>query len=299
MVRQLGGIIASLITPFTQGGAPDLESLEKLTEHLIKAGAGALLLFDRNSESDRLTLPEMQVIVATVTRQTAGRIPVVVSLKNAEPTQAVHLSGKGAVTAFMAPPPRTLPPDLLLKITLFRTFKHAAQVPVILDYTYPPGISPLEAAETDGLLDSLDEIDIVRVNQAPAGPLLSALRERSSGLTATISGLSGLHIIDALDRGAIGATTLCCLPEPFCNIIKYREHNSIAEATKTYEELLPLLSLITQTSTMATACEKIILARRGWINSDVRRDPSYSPDSKQRSDLFTLYEHLAQILQLS
>ena len=298
MTVHLGGIIPALITPFTEGGAPDLNSVENLAENLISAGANGLLLFDRNSESDRLSLPEMQVIVSTVTRQAAGRIPVIVSLKSAEPAQAVHLAGKGAVAAFMAPPPRPHPPESQLKITLFRTIKHAAQVPVILDYTFPPGISPLEAAEADGLLDSLDEIDMVRVNQPPAGPLISALRSRSSGLTSTIAGLSGLHIVDALDRGAAGATTLCCIPEPFCNIVKYREHGSHSEATKAYEELLPLISLINQTPAMATACEKIILCRRGWINSDVRRDSSYSPDAKQRSDLFTLYEGLAKKLQL-
>jgi len=299
MANQLRGIIPALITPFTPSGAPDLGSLEKLVEFLATSGAGGLLLFDHLEEADQLTLPEMQVIVTTVIRQTAGRIPVVVRLKSAEPSQAVHLSGEGAVTAFMAPPPRTQPPDSQFKVTIFRTFKVAARVPIILDYTFPSGNSPLEAAEKDGLLESLEDVDAIRVNYPPAGPLISALRERSSGLTSTISGLSGRHIIDALDRGAEGATTLCCIPEPFINILRYREHGSLIEAMKTYNDFLPLLSLMTQTGAMATACERIILARRGWIASDTRRNPSYSPDAKQRSDLFTLFEKLSQRFQLA
>jgi len=298
MAFRLDGIIPALVTPFTPGGAPDLESLEKLVEHLVTAGARGLLLFDNTGETERLTLPEMQVIVSTVIRQAGDRIPVVVNLKSAEPAQAVHLSGNGAVSAFMAPPPRTHAPESQLKITPFRAFKRAARVPVIMDYTFPPGISPLEAAESDGLLDSLDEIDIVRVNQPPAGPLISALRARSSGLTSTITGLSGLHIVDALDRGAEAATTFCCIPEPLIALLKYREHGSTAEAMNTYDEILPLLSLMGQTSAMATACEKIILARRGWIANDTRRNPSYSPDAKQRSDLFTMYEGLAKKYEL-
>lgn len=298
MTIRLGGILPALVTPFTPGGAPDLESLEVLTGHLAASGAGGLLLFDHASEAEKLTLPEMQAIVETVVRKTAGSIPVIVSIGNTDPQQAAHLAGNGAVTAFMAPSPRTLPPESRLNAPLFRSFKKAAGIPVILDYTFPAGNSPLESAENDGLLDSLDMVDSVRVNQPPAGPLISALRERSGGATPIISGLSGMHILDSLDRGAGGATTLCCIPEAFTSITRYLEHGAHKEANRTYDELLPLLSLATQSVAMTTACEKTILARRGWISSDARRNPSYNPDAKQRSDLFTLYENLAQIFQL-
>jgi len=298
MPIQLKGILPALVTPFTPNGELDSESLGKLVDHLVKAGVGGILLFDSTAEAEGLAGNEALEALRTAVRWAGGRVPVIAAVRRSDPGEARQFEASGA-DALLFAPPRTLPPESQLNLGPWRDIRRSVSLPLILDYASPHSGSPADAAAADGLLASLPDIGFVRVDSAPVGPLVSAIRENSGGRTATFSGLSGRMMTDALDRGAAGATTLCSLPEPFVSVMRYREHGAQEESVHAFEELLPALSLITQSPGMVAACEKVLLVRRGWIASDFRRAASYEPDAKQRADLFTQLERLEKYFQQS
>ncbi len=77
--KKIEGIVPVMITPFTDGGDIDYESLDRLIEWYIARGADALFAVCQSSEMIFLSLRERRELAEYVVRRTAGRIPVVAS----------------------------------------------------------------------------------------------------------------------------------------------------------------------------------------------------------------------------
>ena len=292
------GVLTCLVTPFHPGGGTDLDSLASLVKRLSEARVSGIILFDRLAETDHLSENEMLEIQRAAVRAAGKKTPVIVAMREADSKKAAWraqwAAGEGA-DSLLVGVPHTLPPESQLNLELFRAVRKAVSIPVILDYDSPSPDSPADPS-SDGLLTAYVEIDSVRVEAVPAGPVISALRERSSGHIAILSGLDGRLMLDSLDRGAVGVTPGCSTPEIFSSILKYHGANARDEAERLWVEFLPLLCLMTQSPALHAACEKILLAKRGWIASDATRQASPGPDAKHRADLFRHLESLARHL---
>ncbi|HEY1886896.1 MAG TPA: dihydrodipicolinate synthase family protein [Roseiarcus sp.] len=79
MPRSISGIVAVMLTPFTDEGEVDYASLERLIEWYLANGVDALFAVCQSSEMQYLSLDERVSIARFVVRQTQGRAPVVVS----------------------------------------------------------------------------------------------------------------------------------------------------------------------------------------------------------------------------
>ena len=77
--KKIEGIVPVMITPFTEGGDIDYESLDRLIEWYIANGSNALFAVCQSSEMIFLSLKERSELAEYVVRKTAGRIPVVAS----------------------------------------------------------------------------------------------------------------------------------------------------------------------------------------------------------------------------
>lgn len=79
MMTKIGGIIPVMITPFDEAGAIDYPGLARLVEWYLGHGADALFAVCQSSEMQRLTVDERVALARFVTRQVAGRVPVIAS----------------------------------------------------------------------------------------------------------------------------------------------------------------------------------------------------------------------------
>jgi len=106
-MKKLSGITVPIITPFTEDGTVDVESLQKLTEYVIKSGLTCLYPCGTTGEMLFLDNDERKLISETVVAQSAGRVPVFVqagamSLKDtinlAQHAVSIGADGIGVVT---------------------------------------------------------------------------------------------------------------------------------------------------------------------------------------------------------
>lgn len=77
--KKIEGVIPVMITPFTDAGEIDYAGLERLIEWYIAHGSDALFAVCQSSEMQFLSIEERSALGKFVVRQTAGRVPVVVS----------------------------------------------------------------------------------------------------------------------------------------------------------------------------------------------------------------------------
>lgn len=299
MEFRMKGVFVSLVTPFQPDGSLDLDSLGRLVENAIAGGADGFLLFDRFAEAEELSVEESARILRMAAWPSGKRVPAVVSISETgrkETLAKARLAAEDGAAALLLAPPRGPEPIHRMKMDTFRAVAKSVPVPVVLDYQSAGSTLPANPA-TEGLLDALEDTLLFRVDCSPVGQVISALRERSRNQAMILSGLSGLHGTDALERGAAGINPPASLARLFAELARLYTVGAGDDARRFYAEFLPLLSLLTQSFAMAAAWEKTVLLRRGWISSDHMRRPTLRPDAKHRADLFSLLEQLASRLE--
>ena len=74
----LTGIVPPLLTPFTDAGELDLDSLDRLVDHLLAGGADGLFALGSSGQVAYLTNEEREAVVARVVSRVDGRVPVLV-----------------------------------------------------------------------------------------------------------------------------------------------------------------------------------------------------------------------------
>ncbi|MCZ4261504.1 4-hydroxy-tetrahydrodipicolinate synthase [Limimaricola sp. G21655-S1] len=84
------GSLPALVTPFADGQV-DLETLKKLVEWHIAEGSNGLVPVGTTGESPTLTHEEHDLVVETVVKTAAGRIPVIAGAGSNNTTETVRL----------------------------------------------------------------------------------------------------------------------------------------------------------------------------------------------------------------
>ena len=79
MTLSISGVVAVMLTPFTDDGEVDYASLERLIEWYLANGVDALFAVCQSSEMQYLSLEERVSIARFVVRQARGRAPVIAS----------------------------------------------------------------------------------------------------------------------------------------------------------------------------------------------------------------------------
>ena len=112
--RSAKGVYLITVTPFTDDGALDLASTDRMVDFYLERGATGLTILGIMGEATKLTAQESQIFVKQVLARVAGRVPVVVGASAAgfapmrELTQSVMDMGASGV---MVAPASTLRTD--------------------------------------------------------------------------------------------------------------------------------------------------------------------------------------------
>lgn len=106
----------------------------------------------------------------------------------------------------------------------------------------------------------------------PARPAITALADGVPRLPSLV-GYGGLHLIDALRRGAAGVQPGCSFTEVYQRIWRLWQDGDEAAAEALHTRLLPYLTYWMQDVPLIVRVEKVIAHRRGLIRSDHCRAP--------------------------
>lgn len=272
------GVYVIAPTPFTDDGAVDVASIDRMTDAYLGAGAAGMTILGVMGEAPKLDAREALAVCAAVLRGVDGRVPVIVGVSAAgyAPMRALAqgamdlgaagvmiapaagLRGDDAVVAWLegaaaavAPAPWVLQDyPQLTTVTL--------TVPMIARLAADPRLVMLKAEDWPGL----DKITALRRAEAAGARRL-----------AILVGNGGLFLPHELERGADGAMTGFAYPEMLVAVCRLVAEGRSEAAHDLYDLHLPLVRFEQQPG-LGLAVRKHVLRRRGALTSATLRAPA-------------------------
>lgn len=281
---RFGGVHTIMPTPFTPDGALDLDSLERLTDFLIRLGVDGLVVLGVLGEAPKLTEEERDAVVRTTVSAAAGRVPVYAGAGGAGTEMAVARGRRmlqgGASGLLVAPPP--VQNDAVIRV-FYQRHDEALDAPIILhDYPAATGIS-MGAELVADMFEAFPSVVVVKLEETPSLPKISRLRKLGSDI-GIVGGLGGTFLLEELMRGADGIMTGLSYPELLVEIVSAWHAGERERAAEVFYRACPLLRYEFQPG-IGLAIRKEIYRRRGAIASAHVRHPGAQVDDAIGAEL--------------
>jgi len=274
------GVYIIAATPFTDDGAVDSASLDRLMDFYVRAGITGVTVLGIMGEAPKLTHQEAVALTRQVVRR-VNALPVIVGVSSpgfasmAALTKDVMDAGAGGV---MIAPPGTLKTDDQI-VTYFAQAAEAigADVPFVLqDYPYASGVYMAPSVIKRIVADN-PSCKMVKHEEWPGLEKLTALKtmigDARMRKVAILCGNGGIFLPHELERGADGANTGYAYPEMLVQLVKLIKSGERAAAHDLFDRHLPLLRYEQQPGMLGLTVRKYILKRRGAIACDAQRKP--------------------------
>ncbi len=301
---QATGVYLITVTPFTDSGALDLESSDRMVDFCLDCGVTGLTVLGIMGEASKLTAEESTLFVKQVLARVAGRVPVVVGASSAgfapmrELTDSVMSLGAAGV---MVAPPSTLRTDeqILAYFEMVGQTLGAAVPWVLQDHPVATGVQ-MSTAVIKQIIKNSPSCVMLKHEDCPGLTKLSSIRAASaSGELRRVSILTGngggLFLPEELTRGADGAMTGFAYPEMMVDVCRAHAAGEIERAHDIFDAYLPL-ARYEQQSGIGLAVRKHLLAERGVIKSAAIRKPGPKLSAQDLADITRLSARQARRL---
>ena len=287
------GVYLITVTPFTDSGALDLVSTDRMVDFCLDAGVTGLTVLGIMGEATKLTADESRIFVKQVLARVAGRVPVVVGASAAgfapmkELTQSVMDLGASGV--MVAPPPTVKTDDQIVSYFDMVSETLGPDVPWVLqDHPVSTGVQ-MSASLILRIIKNSPTCVMLKHEDCPGLAKLSAYRAASDkGDARRISILTGngggLFLPEELSRGADGAMTGFAYPEMMVDVVRAHAAGNVERAHDLFDAYLPL-SRYEQQAGIGLAVRKHLLAQRGVIASAAIRKPGPKLSAADLADL--------------
>ena len=287
------GVYLITVTPFTDAGALDLLSTDRMVDFCLEAGVTGLTVLGIMGEATKLTAEESRTYVKQVLARVAGRVPVVVGASAAgfapmkELTQSVMDLGASGV--MVAPPPTVKTDDQIVSYFDMVSETLGPDVPWVLqDHPVSTGVQ-MSASVILRIIKNSPTCVMLKHEDCPGLAKMSAYRAASDkGDAKRISILTGngggLFLPEELSRGADGAMTGFAYPEMMVDVVRAHAGGDVERAHDLFDAYLPL-SRYEQQAGIGLAVRKHLLAQRGVIASAAIRKPGPKLSSADLADL--------------
>jgi len=298
------GVYLITVTPFTDAGALDLPSTDRMVDFCLEAGVTGLTVLGIMGEATKLTAEESRTFVKQVLARVAGRVPVVVGASAAgfapmqELTQSVMDLGASGV--MVAPPPSVKTDDQIVSYFDMVSETLGPDVPWVLqDHPVSTGVQ-MSANVILRILKNAPTCVMLKHEDCPGLAKVSAYRAASDrGDVRRFSILTGngggLFLPEELSRGADGAMTGFAYPEMMVEVVRAHAAGQVERAHDVFDAYLPL-SRYEQQAGIGLAVRKHLLAQRGVIASAAIRKPGPKLSAADLSDLDRLVKRQKQRL---
>lgn len=284
------GVHVIAVTPFLPDGAIDWDSLDRVTDFYLAAGADGLTILGMMGEAPKLTQAESRAVAARVIARAQGR-PVSVGVSApglaaiGELTRAVMDAGAAGV---MVAPPASLRTD----DQIVAYYEQVAEVtgpgvPLILqDYPLSTGVQ-IAPGVIGRIVARLPDLVMLKHEDWPGLAKISAIRAAEAKGQRRISilcGNGGLFLPEEMARGADGAMTGFAFPEMMVGVVAAASRGDHDRAQDLFDAYLPLVRYEQQPG-LGLAVRKHVLWRRGAIAHPAQRRPGAALDAPAAAEV--------------
>jgi 4-hydroxy-tetrahydrodipicolinate synthase len=272
------GMYVISATPFTEGGALDLDSTRSLMDFYLQCGVTGFTILGIMGEAPKLSNEESMSFATTAMQQINGKAPVIVGASAAGLDNLANFSRKvmdaGAAGVMVAPIPG-LKSDEQVYGYFEQVAKRLEGIPWVLqDY---PQVTTVYMSPTIILKMIADFANLVMVKHEdwPGLSKISKLREaekKGARRVSILVGNGGIHYPQELARGVDGAMTGFAYPEALVQTYDLFKAGKTEESEDVYDAYLPIVRQELQPG-LGLAVRKYILMQRGAIKSEAIRAP--------------------------
>lgn len=239
--RPFGRVLIAMVTPFTAGGALDLDAAQRLATHLVDLGCDGLVLSGTTGESPTTTDAEKQDLIRAVRDAVGDRATIVAGAGTYDTAHSVQLAKDaekaGAHGVLVVTPYYSRPPQSGL-IAHFTAVADAVELPVLL-YDIPP--RTMVPIEVETLCRLAEHPRIVGVKDAK-GDLRAGVETMARTGLAYYCGDDALNL-PWLSVGAVGFVSVIghVVADRLRRMLDAYEAGDVAGAREINTGLLPVL----------------------------------------------------------
>jgi 4-hydroxy-tetrahydrodipicolinate synthase len=275
------GVYVIAPTPFHPDGRIDNESIDRMTDFFVQAGADGLTLLGLLGEAAKMDHRESVDIVKRVAKRTSLPIVVGVSSPGFSAMKALtqDVMAAGAAGVMIAPPNTLRTDDSIAQYYRAASEAIGTDVPfMVQDYplTFAVQMSPSVIRR---IVTENPSCAVLKHEDWPGLEKISTLRAwESEGSMRRISILAGnnaMFLDFELERGVDGANTGYCFPDMLVDVVRLSKAGKRDEAHDLFDAHLPLIRYEQQPGP-GLAVRKYVMTKRGIIASDAMRKP-FSP----------------------
>ena len=265
------GLGIALITPFTEDGAVDYESLSRLIDYQLDNGADFFCILATTGETPCLTLAEKAQIKSAIVRQVAGRVPILMGCGGNNTAAVVDELKNGdfsGIDGILSVCPYYNKPSQEGLYQHFKAVAAATELPVVL-YNVPGRTGINLKPETTCRL-AKDCKNIVAIKEA-SGSLeqVDEIIKYKPNDFEVISGDDALTF-PMIACGAVGVISVIgnALPKEFSRMIRLEFNGEFEAAQKIHHKFTDLYSLLFVDGNPAGV--KALLTEMGFIKNQLR-----------------------------
>ena len=290
----LSGVYTIALTPFTDGGDLDEESIGSLSEFYLDSGVHGITILGIMGEARKLSDAERHAVTERYVSAVGGRVPVVVGC-SAVATKVVvnrvqEAEEAGAEAVMVAPPNNQRSLDLVFEH--YRRVAEAVRVPVVVqDEPVNTGVV-MPAPFIARLVNEIGGCRYVKLEEAPTTIKISSLLKGIETEVGVFGGLGGMYFYEELMRGANGIMTGFAYPHVLIETYRLFVEGERRKAQGYFFHYLPLIRFEAQLGVGGVGLRKEILKLRGIISSSHVRFPAPSLDQETLRELEDLVEAL-------
>lgn len=296
--RKSNGVFIIAATPFTNSGALDLDSADRMVDFYLEMGVSGMTILGIMGEAPKLTSDESLTFARHILQRVAGRVPVVVGVSGPGLDNMVRLTGEvmgaGAAGVMVAPMP-SLNTDMKQKGYFAQVCNALGpDVPICLqDYPQTTGVN----FSVETLLDIFAahaQIVMLKHEDWPGLAKLSRIREatgQGAGRLSILTGNSALFLPQEMQRGADGAMTGFAYPEMMVQVVARHLAGDVDGAEDLFDAYLPMVRYEQQLG-LGLAIRKEVLHRRGVLSSPKVRAPGPALSDLDKAELTRLTTRL-------
>jgi 4-hydroxy-tetrahydrodipicolinate synthase len=244
------GSIPAIVTPFKKNGGLDLPALEKVVAYQLKGGVDGIVVAGSTGEAVTLNDEEYVLVVKTVVKKVAGRVPVIAGAGSNDTQKAIRfslLAKSAGVDGLLHVTPcynKPMPDGLVLH---FKAIAQAVKLPIIL-YNVPSrtgsNVSPSVIVR---IAREVPEVIAVKEASGSLNQMMEIINEVKKKGPKDFVVLAGDDAIalPLIAVGGKGCISVVCneVPKMFSDMIHLALKGNLKEAGKLHYRMLDLMNI--------------------------------------------------------
>lgn len=297
------GVYVISATPFTDDGAVDETSTDRMVDFYLECGVSGLTILGVMGEAPKMSPAESAGFCKQVVDRVDGRVPVVVGVSapglNAVETLTREVMDLGAA-GVMVSPMSGLRTDEAIENYFHMVCEALGDTPIVLQ-DYPPASNVyMSPPLLTRLFADLPSLKVLKHEDWPGLRKITRFRAAEAAgaheRKSILVGNGGLFLPLELQRGVDGAMTGFAFPDMLVKVCEKYGAGDSTGAEDLFDAYLPLVRHEQQVGA-GLAIRKETLRRRGIIASAKTRAPGPSMDADDQAELDHLFDRLKRRLK--